>query len=241
MLRHGVAERRVSTDSSRARCTLVKEKNMRERNALYTPATASPVRRQALRLLKGTATFDDRYVPDHEVLVELLDILREMDCKIAFVTGVWDLWHVGHATYIQKGKEEAARKYPDAEQMLLVVGVDSDEFTRKRKGPHRPIVPEGERCQVLGFQRAVDIITLQTEEDQLFHLVPHDVRIISESTADLPALERIRAKCEHLVNLPPQATTSTTARVRQLQLEGLVRLEAGLEKLLEEVRDGLGK
>lgn len=214
-------------------------------NTAYRPAEVDQVRQRALRILKGTATFDDRFVPDHIDLIRLIETLRTMGCKIAFVTGVWDLWHIGHAQYIQKGKEEAARKYPDAEHIVLVVGVDTDAFTRERKGPDRPIVPEEERCGVLGYQRAVDIISLQYEEDQLFQVVAHDVRIVSQSTEDLPELERIQAQCEYIVNLPPQATTSTTARIRRLMFDGAIetfkKIEHGLTSLLEEVRSGIGK
>ena len=32
---------------------------------------------------------------------------------------------------------------------LLIVGVDSDAKVRARKGPHRPVVPEGERVRIL--------------------------------------------------------------------------------------------
>ena len=209
-------------------------------NTAYRPAEPDSLHQRALRIIKGTATFEDRFLPDHFELVLLVDVLRSMGCKIAFVTGVWDLWHIGHGNYIQKGKEAAAKQYPDADHIVLVVGVDSDEFTRRRKGEGRPIVPEDERCRVLNHQRDVDIITLQYEEDQLFQLVPHDVRIISQSTQDLPALERIQSQCAHVVNLPPQAETSTTARIRRLTYDGatglLLMLEKGLATVLEQIR-----
>lgn len=207
----------------------------------YQVAEPDPIKKRALRIIKGTATYDDRFVPDHDELKKLIKALRDMDCVIVFVTGVWDLWHIGHGDYIQKGKEGAAELYPNAEHIIMVVGVDSDAFTKQRKGPKRPMVPEDERCRNFKHIRWVDIITLQYEADQLFMVVDHDVRVISQSTDDLPELEKIQKQCAHIVKLPPQAETSTTARIRQITLDGYDELLLKIEKFLKEVRDELKK
>ncbi|MBI2409982.1 adenylyltransferase/cytidyltransferase family protein [Candidatus Kaiserbacteria bacterium] len=192
------------------------------------------VQQRALRIVKGTATFKDRFVPEHETLVKLISTLRSMGCVIGFTTGVWDLFHLGHPEYIQRGKDETVKCYPDADHVIMVVGVDTDEMTRLRKGPGRPIVPQDERVRVLSHVRAVDLITLQYEPDQLFKVVEHDVRVVSTSTKDLPMLDLIQSRCAHVVNLPPQAETSTTARVRQLMLEGRTGMFKSVkEKFLE--------
>ncbi len=209
----------------------------------YKSAGKNELYQRALRIIKGTATYADRFFPDHVMLVAFLDILRGMGCIICFITGVWDLIHIGHATYIWRGKEETRKLYPDAEHIITVIGVDSDAFTKRRKGPERPIVPEDERLRMLAHLRSVDILTLQTEADQLFRIVPHEVRVLSESTKDLPGLAMIQEQCEHVVNLPPQAETSTTARIRRLSFDGanalLLNVEKRLAAMLSEVRDGI--
>lgn len=208
----------------------------------YQPMQPKNLQRRAARIIKGTATFDDRFVPEHEELTGLIDTLRASGCVVVFTTGVWDLFHIGHAEYIQKGKDEAAKLYPDAENVIMVVGVDTDELTRKRKGPSRPIVPEEERYRVLAHLRHVDIITPQYEANQLYRIIQHEVRVISTSTADLPPdHDDIRRQCEHLVNLPPQAETSTTNRIRTLALDGriqtLAKVRAKLTAALKELDD----
>lgn len=205
----------------------------------YQPATLNSIQRRAQRIIKGTATFTDRFVPEHEKLIQLVEALRSMGCIIGFVTGVWDLIHIGHAEYIQHGKEEVAKLYPDSDHVIMVVGVDSDAFTKQRKGPDRPIVPEDERLRMLGHLRAVDILTLQYEADQLFKVVAHDVRIISHSTADLPNLEIIQRQCAHIVNLPPQAETSTTARIRRLSIDGAAKVILRVEQVLTSALQGV--
>lgn len=198
-----------------------------------------PLQRRALRILKGTADFSDRFVPDHKELVDLVEILRSMGCGIAFVSGVWDLFHTGHGRYIALGKKEAYKFCPDVEQMILIVGLDSDELTRSRKGPDRPAVPEDERAETLGFMRSVDIITPQYEADQLYKVIKHDVRIVSTSTKDLPGLAKIKKQCREIVNLPPQAETSTSAKLRKIMLTGamdaLERIKPKLDEALGEI------
>ena len=211
----------------------------------YQPPELNTTQQKAMRIIKGSAPFEDRFNPNHDELVALIKTLRSMGCRIVFTTGVWDLFHIGHAEYIQRGKEETIKLYPDAEHVIVVVGVDTDTLTKKRKGPDRPVVPQDERIRVLAHLRSVDILALQTENDQLFRLVPHDVRVISQSTKDLPDLKNMKCQCEHVVNLPPQAETSTTARIRRLSLDGaisvLVSIERRLSRVLEEVRSEIEK
>ncbi len=210
----------------------------------YHPSTPIPIRQRATRILKGTAMYRDRYFPDHAELVNVLEDLRSQGCIIVFTTGVWDLFHIGHGDYIQKGRDEARRLYPDAEHIIMVVGFDTDALTKERKGPQRPIVPEDERCRVLSHLRSVDIITVQQELNQLYAIVSPHVQIVSTSTKDLPPdLLVAKTHCEHIVSLPPQAETSTSARVRGLTLDGgletLKRVRARLAKVLEEAQDEL--
>ncbi|MDB5244871.1 MAG: D-alpha,beta-d-heptose 7-phosphate 1-kinase, d-beta-d-heptose 1-phosphate adenylyltransferase [Parcubacteria group bacterium] len=209
---------------------------------------ANPLHRRISRILKTTTNFsipfEDRFVEDHAVLVMMLQMLRSMGCVIVFLTGVWDLFHIGHGDYIERGKEEARKLFPDAEHIIMVVGVDTDVLTRERKGDDRPVVPQDERARVLRHLRSVDIITLQFELAQLYGVVTPDVQIVSTSTKDLPAgMEVIRANCTHLVNLPPQAETSSTARIRRLTFEGaagmLIKVEHVLSTALKAIRDEL--
>jgi cytidyltransferase-like protein len=199
----------------------------------YQPMQPNNLQRRATRIIKGTATFDDQFVPQHDELIALIETLRSSGCVIVFTTGVWDLFHIGHAEYIQKGREEAAKLYPDAEKIIMVVGVDTDQLTKERKGPSRPIVPEDERYRVLAHLRHVDIITPQYKSNQLYKIVQHEVRVISTSTADLPAdHDDIKNQCEYLVNLPPQAETSTTNRIRILAQDGRIQTLAKVREKL---------
>ncbi|MDB5244639.1 MAG: D-alpha,beta-d-heptose 7-phosphate 1-kinase, d-beta-d-heptose 1-phosphate adenylyltransferase [Parcubacteria group bacterium] len=209
----------------------------------YHEAQRNPTKQLVSRIIRGTAKPSERFIPDHTTLIEVILELRAMGCVVVLILGVWDLFHMGHALFIHQGKEEAKKLYPDAEHIIAIIGVDSDAFTKSRKGPERPIVPEDERVTVLGHLREVDILTLQYEADQLFKLIEHDVRVISQSTQDLPGLELIKSQCKHVVNLPPQAETSTTARIRRLNYDGgietLLKVKTALTNALQEIELGL--
>lgn len=170
-----------------------------------------------------------QYYKDFAELKGVLDIARASGKKIVLTQGVYDLIHIGHAQYLEK-----ARSYGD----LLVVGVDSDALTRKRKGEGRPIVPQDERINMLLHLRHVDIVALRDidqELEMLIKMVRPDVYIASESTKDFLVDEELASYCGEVHTLPPQATTSTTARVRQVGLIGAEELADELSKHIPEV------
>ncbi|MDE1944468.1 MAG: hypothetical protein KGI78_00015 [Patescibacteria group bacterium] len=193
--------------------------------------------RRIQRILKGSAVYPEQVVLDHDELLEMARILRSMGCAIAYTEGVWDLYHRGHGAYLARGKLDAIEHCvgPErADQVVMVVGVDSDALTRKRKEDdlNRPVVPEEERCQVISYHRAVDLITVLNESEVFNRKLRPDVRIISESTGDNPDLEEMRQHCGHLIRLPPQSPTGTTARLRKLAQEGGLQVIDNVRKKL---------
>lgn len=75
---------------------------------------------------------------------------------IALANGVFDLLHVGHLRYLEGAKRLADR---------LVVAINSDASTRAYKGPGRPVIPEGERAELVAALRCVDAVLLFDEPD----------------------------------------------------------------------------
>lgn len=179
-------------------------------------------------ILGNGSNLKDRFIPDLKQLKRVTDDLKRMGYKIVLTQGVYDMLHEGHARYLER-----ALSYGD----ILVVGVDSDELTRKRKGPNRPIVPQSERLQMLAHLRSVGILTLREAKHglgKLIETVQPDVLITSSSTNDFGKKEVAAYKkvCGTIVTLPPQAATSTTARVRLLTI-------TGADELAREIMDGI--
>lgn len=179
---------------------------------------------------------DPRYFEDFDALRSHLALLREAGKKIVLTQGVYDLLHIGHAQYLEK-----ARSYGD----VLVVGVDSDALTRKRKGEGRPVVPQEERIKMLLHLRHVDFVVLRDidkELEALIKTIQPEIYIASESTKDFTIDAELAKNCGEVFVLPPQATTSTTARVRQVSMLGADELAQELaERIPEIVRSALNK
>jgi rfaE bifunctional protein nucleotidyltransferase chain/domain len=84
-------------------------------------------------------------------MVRIRKRLRGKGTKLVFTNGCFDLLHVGHVRYLCQ-----ARAMGDA----LAVGLNSDRSVREIKGENRPIVPEGERAEVLAALACVDFVLI---------------------------------------------------------------------------------
>jgi rfaE bifunctional protein nucleotidyltransferase chain/domain len=76
--------------------------------------------------------------------------------RVVLANGHFDLLHVGHVRYL-----EAAR----AEGDFLVVGVNGDLSTGRRKGAGRPILRAGERAELVAALEAVDLVVVFEADD----------------------------------------------------------------------------
>jgi rfaE bifunctional protein nucleotidyltransferase chain/domain len=74
--------------------------------------------------------------------------------RVVVANGGFDMLHVGHVRYLVD-----ARAAGD----VLFVALNSDASVRGSKGPQRPIVPEGERAEILAHLDCVDWIVLFDE------------------------------------------------------------------------------
>lgn len=168
-----------------------------------------------------------------DVLAKVYE-LRQAGKKIVLTSGSFDLLHIGHAQYLQKAKECGD---------ILVVGVDDDEKVKKRKGPNRPVVSEEERYRMLTFLTAVDWVVPKKINDPSMHLIRTicpDVLVISETTNHRPErIAQMKEFCHEIKVLPPQATTSTSAKVRKIFTQGVQdfaeRLSGKVSELLHEM------
>ncbi len=78
--------------------------------------------------------------------------------KVVFTNGCFDLLHVGHLHVLRE-----AKKLGD----ILIVGLNSDKSVKQIKGAGRPIVPEGERAELIAALEMVNYVTMFDEPDPL--------------------------------------------------------------------------
>lgn len=178
--------------------------------------------------------FQERVVRDQKPLKVLVEHCKGLGLRIVLTQGTFDLVHIGHARYLEEAKQHGD---------LLIVGVDSDEKVRARKGPDRPVVPEQERLEILTHLRSIDLVVLKQLRDpkwSLIKTVRPDVLIATKETYTKKQLVELKKYCGQVIVLNPQATTSTSAKIRLMQLKTAKRLERTLTpKLIRTIEEVL--
>jgi rfaE bifunctional protein nucleotidyltransferase chain/domain len=153
---------------------------------------------------------------------ELLEIrrgARQEGKVVVWTNGCFDLLHVGHVRCLAMAKSLGD---------LLVVGVNSDSYLRRAKGPGRPLVQVEERLEILNAIRFVDF-TIVFDEDTpaaaLGRLQP-DIHCKGAEYAPpqgkpIPEAEVVASYGGRLAFFPMILGSSTTELIRRIQ-----RLEA---------------
>lgn len=176
----------------------------------------------------GNGTNPETRIVDYEKIDEYITAFRTLNLKIALTSGTFDLTHIGHSRYLDK-----AHEFGD----ILIVGVDSDEKVRRRKGPDRPVVPEDERALMIASLRSADVVTIKNPNEPkwgLIKMVRPDTLIVTQETYTESELTQLCEFCGQIICLEPQATTSTSAKIRKLQIDWTNKLIDPIEKILEQ-------
>lgn len=171
----------------------------------------------------------------HQVILSLAEVekilapLRKAKKKIVLTQGSWDMVHVGHGRYLTEAKKQGD---------VLLVGADSDEKIRQRKGKGRPVVPQAERLEMLTYFKPVDYVFLKeatAPHYSLIKAVRPDVLVVIEENYTPAALKEIKRYCKAVKILPRMATTSTSAKLREVQIGQAKKMEGKLLRAIEGV------
>jgi D-glycero-beta-D-manno-heptose 1-phosphate adenylyltransferase len=76
--------------------------------------------------------------------------------RVTLANGCFDLLHVGHIRYLRAAKQLGGR---------LVVAVNDDDSVCALKGEGRPLMPAGERAEILAALADVDAVVIFSEPD----------------------------------------------------------------------------
>ncbi len=179
-----------------------------------------------------------KIAPSYAVVEKLAQKYRAQGKKIVLTQGSFDMLHIGHGRYLTE-----AKSYGD----VLFVGIDTDQKIKKRKGPDRPIVPEDERLEMVTYISAVDHAVLKDADAPKWDLITRikpDVLIATAQTYSAKQVEKLKEICGTVVVLEPMATTSTSAKIRLVQL-GMAekitstlstRVIAAMEEIINELK-----
>jgi rfaE bifunctional protein nucleotidyltransferase chain/domain len=95
--------------------------------------------------------------------------LRAAGKRLVFTNGCFDILHVGHVKYLR-----SARELGD----VLMVALNTDQSVSRIK-PGRPVIPEGQRAEMVASLEMVDYVTLFDEDTpyELIKLLGPDVLV----------------------------------------------------------------
>ena len=183
--------------------------------------------------------------------IDALEKARAEGKIIGLVQGSWDQFHIGHQRYIKKAKEKCD---------YLVVGVDSDDKIRKRKGPGRPLIPQEERYDMIkelgvgrvgkyeqGKSVADDIVIKNVDEKKwgLIQQVRPDVLIAIPENYTMEDVDKLVNEygVGSVSVLGRQAETSTSNKLRQKLITNMSdkveNFQEKFNKAVEETRNRL--
>jgi D-beta-D-heptose 7-phosphate kinase/D-beta-D-heptose 1-phosphate adenosyltransferase len=187
-------------------------------------------------IFSSEPAFEDRLINSLPELTELVAHLKGIGLQIVLTSGSFDLVHLGHVKYLARAKQLGD---------VLVVGVDSDAKIQARKGPDRPLVPEGERLEMLAHQRPVDVLFLKDGEEERWALIkavrPDVLVLTADHSYTEEELAELRELCGRIETIERQASVTTSERIRQLYMHLGERLGPRLAEVLPNLIDGMLK
>jgi D-beta-D-heptose 7-phosphate kinase/D-beta-D-heptose 1-phosphate adenosyltransferase len=144
-----------------------------------------------------------RLVP-RPALSQLAATLRAKGKRIVTTNGSFDLLHNGHLYLLNEARQRGD---------VLIVGLNSDTSVRAYKGPHRPIVTERRRAEMLLALRMVDYVHIFDEPNPIAFLkeLKPDVHVNSAEYGEdciESATVRRGGGTVHLVSRIPGISTS---------------------------------
>lgn len=187
------------------------------------------------KIFSNGAHSSDRFIRTYPEMTAFVKHCKGLGLGIVLTQGTYDMVHIGHARYL-----ETAKSHGD----ILIVGIDSDKKVRARKGPERPVVPEGERLEMVTHLRPVDVVFLKKHSDRKWSLIKAvrpDVLIATKETYTKKHLKDLKKYCGKIVVLERQATTTTSAKLRLMQLKTAKKFEQALTpRLMSAIQEVLG-
>lgn len=143
--------------------------------------------------------------PSLDVLLAEVAERKRSGQTVVFTNGCFDILHVGHVRLLRQAR---------AQGDFLVVGLNSDAGVRRLKGESRPIVPQGDRAELLAALECVDAVVVFDEDTplELIKAIAPDVLVKGGDykPEDVVGRDEVEAAGGRLVLVPLVEGRSTT-------------------------------
>ncbi len=110
-------------------------------------------------------------------------IAKQEGKKIGYTAGCYDLFHIGHMNLLRRAKQKCD---------YLIVGVNADEAMYSYKQKY-PVIPEGERIDIVAGLKCVDEVVLVTNTDKIgaYNKHEYDVIFVGSDHKDEPKWKKL--------------------------------------------------
>ncbi|KKR81086.1 MAG: hypothetical protein UU73_C0003G0041 [Candidatus Daviesbacteria bacterium GW2011_GWA1_41_61] len=183
----------------------------------------------------GTTLEVDQYrdplLPTAERVIpieRLVGLLREAHGQylVGATSGTFDLLHLGHLRYLERLAYEVYSRLGAGRKGLVVVGVNSDESTRRNKGGRtngRPVMDERTRAEIVAGLRCVDLTFIFDDDLQLAQLHVDLFQVFTGSDhkpEDRPEVSLMKQSGTFIISVDPEeerpgATTDIIKKIRE--------------------------
>ena len=137
---------------------------------------------------------------------------KELDEKIVFTNGCFDILHAGHIHLLREAKNLGDR---------LLIGLNSDQSVQNLKGPDRPFNTEDARASVLESLSMVDEVTIfqeDTPHELVKEIIPHVlVKGGDYSIGNVVGADTVRASGGEVVLIPILKGYSTSDLITRIR------------------------
>ena len=141
-------------------------------------------------------------------IMPIVSKIKNLNKKIIFTNGCFDILHAGHIKYLEKAKE-----FGD----ILILGLNSDSSVKRLKGKNRPINTQTDRAHIIASLHVVDYVVIFDEDTplELIKLIEPDVLVKgSDYKGKKVAGEKIAKELKLIKLIDGKSTSKTIKRIQ---------------------------
>jgi len=141
-------------------------------------------------------------------ILPIVSKIKNLDKKIIFTNGCFDILHAGHIEYLEKAKE-----FGD----ILILGLNSDSSVKRLKGKNRPINTQIDRAHIIASLHVVDYVVIFDEDTplELIKIIEPDVLVKgSDYKGKKVAGENIAKELKLIKFIDGKSTSKTIKRIQ---------------------------
>jgi cytidyltransferase-like protein len=177
---------------------------MQKREELFIPEYEEIFKRALDFYIKTPRQFG---IDSYNYLINHNSLNHKPQCKVGYLSGTFDLFHVGHLNLLER-----AKLYCD----YLVVGVYP---SGKRKGKET-YIPHDERIRIISSLKCVDrVIEAPPEDSDAYSIVPYDFLFVGSDYKGTPRFlryEDIFKNTETKIIYFPYTTGTSSTQLRDV-------------------------